>query len=121
MKAFHRRRSTGLGTNYEKLFRQALIWRQKFEFTQPWCCFLSPQDCCSPLPTSENRHLLKVRCRDGDQTTDNGHGLQSIGNAHFPQDMHNIKKFGWAKDMDYEFGSQINSQSYKMANVADGG
>ena len=35
-KFFQRGRSTGLAANHEKLFRQALIWRQKFEFTQPW-------------------------------------------------------------------------------------
>ena len=52
-KFFQRGRSTGLAANYEKLFRQALIWRQKFEFTQPWCCFLSPQDCYSPRKLPE--------------------------------------------------------------------
>ena len=55
-KFFQRVRSTGLAANYEKLFRQALIWRQKFEFTQPW--FISPQDCNSPgkLPELQIYH-----------------------------------------------------------------
>ena len=39
MKIFQSTRSTGLATNYEKLFRQILYWRQIFEILQPFATF----------------------------------------------------------------------------------